>query len=201
MSMNSDNPFQNPNAAPRNPQGQFPSGQLPQGSPPPKKSNVWLWVLGTIVVLGVVGGLVCCGGSYFMFQMGQGMMGEEITRQIDGDPTVVEQIGEIESVKMSISETANQEMTQGKPGAIAFDIQGDKGSGVLVIQQDQGVPGQPFALRSAELVLPDGTRHQLIPADNAEPSSGESDSEMQDQPEDLNDFRVRDIESPEPAFP
>ncbi|TWU43117.1 hypothetical protein Q31b_21540 [Novipirellula aureliae] len=164
--MNSDEPFHNPNAAPRNPQSTFSSGQLPPHQLPPKKSNPWLWVLGTLGVLTIVGGLVCCGGGYYLFQMAQGMIGDQIKNQVAEDPTIQEHIGEIASIKMNYSQTAAA--IEEKPDAIAFDIAGDKGTGVLVVQQDKSVPGETYALRSAELILPNGDRHQLIPADNAD---------------------------------
>ncbi|TWT79380.1 hypothetical protein CA13_07800 [Planctomycetes bacterium CA13] len=180
MSMNSDNPFQ--------------SSRNNTTEPQPKKRNVWVWVLGTLGVLGVVGALVCCGGSYFMFQFGQNMMGDQIKKQVGDDPIIVEHIGEIESAKMSFTETASAADGQ-KPDPIAFDVVGDKGSAVLVIRPDNNAPGQPFSFRSAELILPDGSRHQLVSGDDAGdlPSSVDATA-----PEPADEFQTIDIEQLQP---
>jgi len=164
--MNPEESFQNPNAAPRNPQSAFSADQPPHHQPPRKKSNPWLWVLGTLGVLTLVGAAVCCGGGYFLFQKAQEMIGDQIKTQVADDPTIQEHIGDITSVEMNYSQTAAA--LEQTPDAIAFNIEGNKGTGILVVQQDKSAPGETFSLRSADLILPNGDRHQLIPADNAD---------------------------------
>ena len=148
MSNNPNNPFDD----------NQPGQGYAQNVTPQKKSNVWLWVLGTIGVLGVVGALVCCGGGYFAYQAGTGMMAEIFKEQLSGNPVIEEHIGTIESMSMNLGATsANAEKS---PGSIAFDIGGSKGSGTILIQQQPGADGQP-GIGSAELILADGSRHAI----------------------------------------
>ncbi|EMI15492.1 hypothetical protein RMSM_07593 [Rhodopirellula maiorica SM1] len=110
--------------------------------------------------MGVVGGLVCCGGIYFMFSMGKGMMADMVKQEIGANPVIQEHIGEIESADLNLAATG--EAGQNGPGILAFDLVGSKGSGVLEIKQDPNSHGNGLSIQSAELVMPDGTRHEVI---------------------------------------
>ena len=147
MSNNPNNPFDD------NQQNQGYS----QGAPPQKSSKVWLWVLGTIGVLGVVGALVCCGGGYFAMKAGTGMLAEVFKQQLIGNPTIDEHIGDIESMEMNFG--ATQQHADESQGAIAFDISGSKGSGTILIKQDPSGDGTGIA--TAELIMSDGSRHPV----------------------------------------
>ncbi|WP_372725529.1 hypothetical protein [Novipirellula sp.] len=149
MSMSPNDPFET------NPNSRF-AGQ----QPPPPQSNTWKWVIGIILGVCVVGGLVCCGGAYFMFRMGQGMMADMITQEVAANPVIQEHIGEIQSAELNLAATG--EAGQNEPGTLAFDIVGSKGSGVLEIKQDPSNNGNGISIRSAELVMPDGTRYEVI---------------------------------------
>ena len=153
MSNNPNNPFDD----------NQPNQGNAQGAPPQKKSNVWLWVLGIIGVLAVGGAVFCCGGGYFAYRAGTGMMADIFKEQLVGNPVIEEHIGTIESMSMNLGATT--ENAENSPGSIAFDIGGSKGSGTILIQQQQGADGQP-GIGSAELILEDGSRHAIDIADS-----------------------------------
>ncbi|GAA5510126.1 cytochrome c oxidase assembly factor Coa1 family protein [Novipirellula caenicola] len=149
MSMPPNDPFET------NPNSRF---ATPQSTP--SESNTWKWVLGIILGVCVVGGLVCCGGIYFMFNMGKGMMADMVKQEMSANPVIQEHIGEIQSIELNLAATG--EAGQDKPGVLAFDLVGSKGSGVLEIKQDRNQSGEAMTIHSAELVMPDGTRYEVM---------------------------------------
>ena len=172
MSNNPNNPFDD------NP----PNQGYAQGAPPQKSSNTWLWVLGILGALGLVGAVVCCGGSYFAFRAGTGMMADAFKAELADNPVIEEHIGTIDSMSMNLGKTS--EYGQSSPGSIAFDISGSKGSGTILIKQETRADGQP-GVGSAELILADGTRHAI--------EVGGGDSAVID-----DEFKI-DLGDPEPA--
>ncbi len=123
-------------------------------------SNVWLWVLGIIGGLTVLGALVCCGGGYFGYQAVTNMIAEAYKSQLQGNPVIVEHVGEIEFMKLNL--TTTQEQAQSSNGMMAFDVVGSKSSATLLVRQAPG--GDGTAIASAELLMPDGTRYD-VPVD------------------------------------
>tara|TARA_R110002049_G_scaffold4601_4_gene31955 strand:+ start:231782 stop:232312 length:531 start_codon:yes stop_codon:yes gene_type:complete len=148
MSNNPNNPFDD----------NQPNQGYAQGGPPQKKSNTWLWVLGILGALGLVGALVCCGGTFFAYKAGTGMMAEAFKSQLADNPVIEEHIGTIDSMSMSLGKTS--EYAESSPGSLAFDISGAKGSGTVLIKQQPGADGQP-GIGSAELIMSDGSRHAI----------------------------------------
>ncbi|TWU56548.1 hypothetical protein Poly51_24590 [Rubripirellula tenax] len=151
MSMNPNNPFDaNPNA---------PGNSAAYGQTPPKKSNAKFWLLGCGLT-GLIGMLVCCGGGLFVTQMGMSMMAGEFQKQLDGNPVIVEHIGDINSMSMSFSDTITAaQNADGGSEELAFTIEGTKGSGVVMIQQDKS--GDGMTMSSATLVMADGQRYPI----------------------------------------
>ncbi len=152
MSMTPNNPFET-----------TPSNQASgPGQPQKKGSKAWIWIIGIIGVVGLVGAIACCGGGYALFNLGTGMLAEAFKQQLDGNPVIEEQIGQIESLEMNLSKTAQQ--GQNSNGErIAFDIKGSKASGTILIKQDKS--GDGTGIESAELILADGSRFD-VPLDS-----------------------------------
>lgn len=155
-----NDPFQNSNADPS-------YGSQNYDQQTPKKSNK-----GCLIgcgIAGVLGLLVCCGGGGAAIMFGLSAFGEIAKAELQGNPVIVEHIGEIESVDFSFGGTAG--VAEENPGAgntLVFDIKGDKGSGQVVIVQNQNGGGP---IESAKLLLPDGTE---LPIDlGAGPSEAE----------------------------
>ena len=144
-----ENPFDRPGAAPHQ-----------YGERPPQRgaSRVWLWVLGTIGILVVLAALVCCGGGYFAWQFGSEALAKAMIEELQGNPVIEEHIGEIERAEMNLQATAEEQ--ENVPNSLTFDIEGPKGEGRLVVRQDPGA--EKPSVSSAVLVLPDGTRHQVL---------------------------------------
>lgn len=147
--MTPNNPFEsNPNAR-----------GASYGEAPPKKSKAKFWLLGCGIT-GVLGFVVCCGGGVAVTQFGLTMLAGEFKKQLDGNPVIVEHIGDIESLEMSWSDTfAGAQNADGGAEELAFQIKGTKGSGVVMIQQDQS--GDGTGMESATLVMEDGSRFPI----------------------------------------
>ena len=169
MSTNSNDPFDNPNAAqgPAGGQvgGQQTYGQADFAQPPPKKGGRGL-LIGCGIV-GVVGLLLCCGVMGMFAYVAPGLFGDIVKAEVENSPTVIEHIGEIESMTLSMSasidEAENFEPGQATP--MAFEVQGTKGSGTIMVQQSRTGQG----IDSAVLVLPSGER---LPIELASGSAG-----------------------------
>lgn len=140
-----------------NPNDPFDSGQSGQGSgqsPPPGKSGKKLGV--GLVVLGALGGagMLVIGGFYFALSS----LADEYQRQLAGEPVIEQHIGEIESLSFSwaamVAEAQSADQHEDETG-IAFEITGSKGSGYVMIEQNEA---DQHMIRSATLVLPGGER-------------------------------------------
>jgi hypothetical protein len=183
MSMSPNNPFEDP----QNDQG-YAHDQTPK-----KKSGK-----GCLIgcgIAGVLGLVLCCGGGAFFVQFVLGALGEELARQVGGNPAVVEHIGEIESMNVSLSATIEEAQKSGEQNAgLIYEIKGSKGSGKLLVK-DQGGEG----LESVTLILSDGTR---IPIELGAggPEIEEMDFELEDMI-DTGDIDTGETESIEIAVP
>lgn len=156
MSMNPNDPFggdaSNPNAYNPNAAG--------QNAAPPKKSTAKYWLLGCGGVM-LIGMLVCCGGGVFVTKAGMGIVAGEYESQLRGNPTVTQNIGEIESFDADLTETFQYATSNPEQGEnVAFKVVGDKGSGYIYIMQDKSTTAE-VRMKSAKLVMDDGTEHAI----------------------------------------
>ena len=174
-------PFDRPGEAPH----QF-GGAPQQGS-----SRIWLWVLGTVGVLVVLAALVCCGGGYFVWQFGSEALARSVREDLQGNPVIEEHIGEIESVQMNLQATAQEQ--ENVPNSITFDIEGTQGEGRLVVLQQAGAEG---TISSAVLVLPDGTRHQVLPLEGEPAETPETPAETPETPAETPETPAETPETP-----
>lgn len=163
MSVNPTDPFDQRNPNPPTTPTSYAQDDFNQQ--PPRRSGNRL-LIGCLIA-GVVGALVCCGGMFAMYRFGTTMMGEVIRDEIRDSPTIVEHIGDIESLQMNIGATSEevQNAPAGQGSPLVFDIVGSKGSGQVVVMQS-GAAGT--IVDSAILVLPDGERLPIELAGNAE---------------------------------
>lgn len=108
----------------------------PDGSRPPKSTSGLKVVLIVLAVLAVLALLVCAGLiglGFFAFNKGQEMAGAEFKSQLEGNPVLVQEIGELQTVNVSIVETAKrqQEDASGTPRMV-MRVEGTEGKGVVV---------------------------------------------------------------------
>lgn len=181
MSMNPNNPFDRQ-------QGDPDFGH----SPPPSKSGKGC-LIGCLGV-GFLAVFVCCGGTVAVMYFALSVLSDEYKRQLTGNPVIEEHIGNIESMEFSWSATVEENSgNQGGGAQIGFEIQGSKGSGRVLIEQDQGAGNM---IKSAILVLPDGTR---IPIDlSGSPDSIDALDESDPMPDPFDSTPALDP-SPQPA--
>jgi hypothetical protein len=173
MSNDPNDPFAgNPNSP-----NQMGNGPMAGGPPSKKSKGKMFWLLGCLGGMGVLG-LVCCGGMFMTMQFGMGMLATQFQTQIEDNPVIVEQIGDIESFSMSFSALVENAQNQDPGGTpeLPFEIVGSKGSGTVFIQQGAG-GGDNAVIRSARLVTSDG---ESIPLEIEAPdeSSLEFDADM-----------------------
>ena len=144
---------------PRNP---FDSGDQ-FGQPAQKSSNTWLWVLGIIGGIFLVGSIACCGLMYYGWNQASGLIAETVIQEFADDPIVVEKIGTITSSEMNFREAVNESSKNNDVAAMVFDISGDKGSGKL-IHRTNNKTGEV----TVTLVMENGESFELSVADGFE---------------------------------
>lgn len=180
MSMNSNDPFDNPNAAP-GPAVNPAAGQQTYGqddfAQPPKKGNRGLLI--GCGVAGFLGMLLCCGGFAMLGFFGLGVVGDVVQAEVENSPTIIENIGEIDSMSLNLAATGEeaQGIQPGQATPMVFDVKGSKGDGKIVAQQSRTGQG----IDSAVLVLPSGERLPI------ELASGNAE-ELEDIEVELNDL-------------
>lgn len=117
----STNPYSTPN------QPGMPG--MPGMPPPPKKaSKLWLWLLlafggGGFAVCGCCGALFG-GSAYFAASVG--------ATQIQNDPVVQQQCGDIQSVNIDFMATGEEKENQGGRDVLVFRVKGSKASGTVL---------------------------------------------------------------------
>ncbi len=127
------------------------------GGPPPS-SRRWGWIVGVSAVVLASGLIVCCGGLYFVFQLGAEQMTSQLKTRLADHPVIEAEIGEIESIEVNLQKTGER----GDQERLVLTIEGSKGNGLLIGRQ------RPGALELEDLVLetPEGEQYPL----DAEPA-------------------------------
>lgn len=170
--------------------------------PPQKSSNRGCWIGCGVVAL--IGLLICCGGIAYFGVKGPAFlanavneaMADQVRGQLAVEPNVQAQIGEIQSLEFDFTKTienAQKASESGQEPKMAFRIQGTKGSGVVLIENDPSGPGGA-GIKSGTLVMDDGTEYPLDMESIGPPSStdmqinfddmiDEGESASEDQPQ------------------
>jgi hypothetical protein len=134
------------------PQGGSAFGQ----TPPPKKSNTLLWVLGG---LGIATLLVCgcCGGlSWWGISASNEVLTQLLRDEIRGNPVVAEHLGEISSLSTNLVESgAAKQERGGTKNVLVIDAEGTKGTGKFIVEQSPNPQPGSFFDR-IDLRLPSG---------------------------------------------
>jgi hypothetical protein len=124
--------------------------------PPPKKSNLWLWILGGLGI-GTVLLIACCGGlSYMAVNFSNKVVTEALRNDLSGNPVVDEHLGEIQSLNTNLMESgAEKQRRNTSVNILVIDAEGSKGTGKFVVEQSPNPqPGNFF--QKIDLRLPSG---------------------------------------------
>lgn len=128
----------------------------PDGAPPAQSTSGLKIVLIVLAVLGLIGLLICGGFAalvYFGWNQAQSAMGDEFKRQLQGNPVIEQELGEIQSMSVSLIETAKR--NEGNTGApvMVLQVDGAEADGVLLVQTS---PQGDNRIISATLETEDG---------------------------------------------
>lgn len=144
-------PFQSPQLPPQNDGGYY-------GAPPKEDTRlipIWVWiVLGGLLGMG---GLTCCGCGGLMW-FGLNVQADELKASLKGNPVIEEHIGEITDLSIDFGETIGHDGSE----TTVCRVKGTKGSGKIVGETTANELNNEV-FRSGELILPDGTKHDLFP--------------------------------------
>jgi hypothetical protein len=130
-----------------------PFAPAPPGYQQPKKSSPWLWILGGVGGLGVLLCGCCVGLTIFGFSQ----VGKPLMDKLNADATAQQHLGTVNKAGLDfLASTKATEQAGGGGNIMVFNVEGDKGKGVVRAKQ---APGGD--LHSAVLVLPSGEEVQL----------------------------------------
>jgi hypothetical protein len=125
-------------------------------TPPPKKSNFWLWLLGglglaTVLVCG------CCGGlSWWGISAGNNLITRVLREEVRDSPVVAEHLGEITSLNTNLVESGEAKRARGgTKNVLVIDAEGTKGTGKFIVEQSPS-PQQGNFFDRIDLRLPNG---------------------------------------------
>lgn len=166
-----------------------------QAKPKSGGSRIWLWVLGIVGGMILLGAISCCGGGYFLMNLGAGQIASEFAE----DPAMVEQIGEINSAGADLGATFAAAKEQKDGSVLVIGVKGSKANGKIYYRTDNK-SGEV----TASLVMEDGQEFPLS-SENYEELEGldleELGIEEFDPAMDAATETPSDTQTPVPATP
>ena len=117
------------------------------------RGSRWLWIIGGG---GFVSLLMCGGCTWGVVHLAGKIGAQDIQNQLGDHPIVQEHVGHPAEVTMNWSDTIIHE----NDDVFVYDIAGPKGSGQLYVEE--GNLDAPVDILSAELIMSDGTRLDLL---------------------------------------
>ena len=108
--------------------------------------------------LALLGLLAAVGAAAAVAWFGMSMQGPRVAAELRGNPVVRERLGRLESVEFDWADSLD------RPGqdVFVYRARGTRGAGRLIVTERHG-PGGRLEIVAGELVLPNGTRHDLFP--------------------------------------
>ena len=129
--------------------------------PAPKKGPNWLLIVGIVVGVLALGGaalgVCCCGGGWAAFGGALQMNADAVAKAVRDNPVVQEHVGDITSITLNFEETATA--SEEAPERFAYDVKGSKGSGLLVVENNNDI--NAMEIYYGELILPNGEVYDL----------------------------------------
>ncbi len=104
--------------------------QYPRFDDRPQSSTNWLWVVGIVGAVVLLGVLVCCGGMYGLVNVGMDVVAEDIRMQLQDHPTIQEHVGEMENIETEfVASLAHED-----DDTFVYEVSGSKGKGRLTVK-------------------------------------------------------------------
>ncbi len=122
-----------------------------------KGSNKTLWIVVAVVACGAAGTtFACCGGLFGVGMFGMGMIEDDLERQLGVNPTLVAEIGTLQSFDYALMESG------GYPGfdVLAYRATGTTGGGIVVVSSS--TVGDSEVIAWAVLFPDHGGRVELV---------------------------------------
>lgn len=169
------------------------SAPPPDAYPPTAPAaSPWPWIFGIVAVLGVLA-LVCCGGigligyraTVAMSEGFGGMILSEVREDIENDPRLIEEIGEVQEITMDMTGSMNE-----PDEWLMFDVEGAEQTAKLKVRPDQ--TAGPNTVAEVLLVLESG-EEVSIPL----PSNDRRNEEARFDPESETYLREESVEMTE----
>jgi len=140
-------------------------------APNPKRRRTGL-IVGMVVAGVLLAMVVCCGGISAFVYVSLGVLESDVQSDVEHLPAIQQHIGDISALKLNLLRSA--EMSDDE--SFAFDIEGDKGKGLLEVVVNGDHAG--IGVAKAHLRLPNG---ELI--DVLDPKISEPDTPQLDTPD------------------
>ena len=124
----------------------------------PRQNKPWFWMAGCGCLVAM---LLCCGICGGLASLGYQQIKDEVQTELQNNPVVEENIGEIQKLDVQWRETFADE----RDNYYVFKITGDKASGTVTVHlKDVGI-NEPEEIQGGTLVLESGEQFDLKPND------------------------------------
>lgn len=141
--------------------------QFVSPQPPAKRQGLSKGCVIAIVVsavVGVAGIAVLVGAAFFFIKFGLDVVADQIRRDIQDNPVILEQVGAIESIEVDFVASANEPSDK----AFVFNIEGPNGSGLLTVSSET-IDGYTEKVVWGQLRVASGETYDLFPDQGPKP--------------------------------
>jgi len=122
---------------------------------------IGLSIAGAAIVLVMVAAI---GGVFLLFRFGLGLVEDQVRRDIQQNPVIMEQVGVIQQIDIDFPASANEP----DPEVFVFHLQGQHGSATLTAKTVTGEGGTE-KVTWGTLQTSSGAQYDLFPGQPAEP--------------------------------
>jgi uncharacterized protein YneF (UPF0154 family) len=130
------------------------------GPPADKKGLSKGCIMGIVItsVIGLVGVVVLVVAGVFFVQFGMDVIADQVKREIQDNPVILEQVGEIRTMEMDMVASANEPGDQ----TFVFKLDGAKGTGTLTVSTVT-IDGFTEQVTWGQLRVESGETYDLLP--------------------------------------
>jgi hypothetical protein len=144
-----------------------PTAFMQPGATPEKKGLSKGCLVGIVItsVIGLVGVIVLIAAGVFFVQFGMDVIADQVKREVQDNPVILEQVGAIETMEMDMVASANEPGDQ----TFVFRLDGAKGTGTLTVSTVT-VEGFTEQVTWGQLRVASGETYDLLPDQGPQPN-------------------------------